>query len=159
MKALNSALVTSLRTVLPTNAANMQLYRGEFAVFAQQPVPDVVADFHGSGPAMYMVLGPTVRDENPMDKDGLQREVVTTVTVWVSKHYESASSVDGKAREIIDELQRNPELLSIAGWLITLLEVQGVFDNDIDHWYGRVVGVRVLLERDPVAQAMMGSFS
>ena len=144
MREFNEALVTALRA-LPTNATTLQLYKGAFAVFAQLPVPDPVAVFKGT-PGMFLSIGPPAGDENPPDKDGNLREIATIVTVSAAKDWHSASEVDLKAQEIIDELRRQPSKLTVAGHTLTLLEVQGILDNDVDYWFGRVVGVRALLE-------------
>ena len=151
MRELNEGLVTALRTHLPTNATTLQTFSGAFAVFAQLPVPDAVATkapASAADPLMYLTVGPTVSDENPLDKGANQREVLTQVTVWAMKEYHSASSVDLKAQEIITELHRQPARVTVTGWSLQLIEVQGVVDNDVDYWFGRVVGVRALLDKN-----------
>ncbi len=147
MKELNEGIVSALRA-LPTNATTLQSFKGAFAVFAQQPVPADVADFSpatATAPSLYIVVGPTIDDSNPPDKEGDQREIVTQITIWGKKQYNSAGALDSKAREIREELHRRADKIVTTG-TVTMFEVQGVTDNDVDFWWGRVIGVRVLFE-------------
>ncbi len=147
MKELNEGIVTALRA-LPSNATTLQAFNGEFAVFAQQPVPADVADFSpatAAAPSLYIVVGPTVGDSNPPDKSGDQREIVTQITVWGKKAYNSAGALDRKANEIREELHRRIDKIATTG-TVSMFEVEGVTSNDVDFWYGRVLGVRVLFD-------------
>lgn len=151
MMELNEALVLAMRAELPTNATTLQTYVGQPAIFAETPVPDVVADNTGQGgtdPTMYIVLGPVLMDENPLDKGAELREILTQATVWALLDYNSAREVEVKAQEIITQLHReNAKLAPVAGYDVVLLEIQGITSIDVDQWLGRVVSIRVILDK------------
>lgn len=151
MRELNEALVLAMRTFLPSNPATLQTYEAQPAIFATVPVPDEVATFQGRGASvasMFLTIGPTLSDDNPQDKDAELREITSQITVWATKDNNTAADVELKAQEIIDELHRQASRVApISGWGIVLLELQGIVDNEDDYWIGRVVGVRVLLDK------------
>ena len=145
MNLLEEAMVISMRGILAFQV-RLGMYNGELAVFGQVPVPGTVANLDPrEGPSGHAVVGPTLSDEDLLDKDGKSREVRVQIRFALQKTHYGQNDCGTLANQLRTEWHRNPSALSVAGNDVKILEMVGDATDDDEYWYVRAVTYRAVL--------------
>ena len=145
MKALLDAFIAAIRSSPPTNMLTDQ--SGNEAVYAQDHVPQGLLDEAVNG--CWLRVGPVLFDGDVEDKDGAMREVRLQLIGFTNHKFGAAPLLD-MMEELRTTFRRNPAALTVAGYAVRLIDMEG--PRDIDEpgrYFARVNSTRVVLQATP----------
>ena len=131
---LSRSLVNYLRQD-PTLAGLLGDFRGHASVFASSPIP--------SGAGTPFIVTEAISDDTLPVKEVVAREIVQELGVY-GRENDGAAIIE-TISEYLREKVRVP--FDVPDWTVSSLEINGPTPDDVDDYHGRILTLRILLDR------------